>query len=144
MDYLTWNGTPNTTLNRPFVHDAERVHRGKSGIMWKKAWTDSFDSRERLTMLDYWPEPYRMIQNRGRGLLMQGTCDWVDYQVTARLTPHMCEAGGVAVRVQGVERYYAFILDGEKARIIRALDGDTVLAEVDFTWRFGVPYELNV
>jgi ADP-ribosylglycohydrolase len=144
MDYLTWNGTPNTTLNRPFVHDAERVHRGKSGIMWKKAWTDSFDSRERLTMLDYWPEPYRLIQNRGRGLLMQGTRDWVDYQVTARLTPHMCEAGGVAVRVQGVERYYAFILDGEKARIIRALDGDTVLAEVDFTWKFGVPYELNL
>jgi ADP-ribosylglycohydrolase len=144
VDYLTWDGTPNVVLNRPFEHDPSRKNRGQTGIMWKKAWTDSFDSRERLTMSDSWPEPYRLIQNRGRGLLMQGTRDWVDYQVTARLTPHMCEAGGVAVRVQGTERYYALILDGKKARIIRALDGDTVLAETDFSWKFGVSYELNL
>ena len=64
--------------------------------MWKLAWIDGSDSREQLADLDYWPEPYRLIQNKGRGLLMQGTREWTDYQVTVRMTPHMCQAGGIA------------------------------------------------
>jgi hypothetical protein len=27
---------------------------------------------------------------------MQGIREWQDYQVTARMTPHMCQAGGLA------------------------------------------------
>ena len=33
--------------------------------------------------------------------------DWTDYQISACFTPHLCKAGGIAVRVQG--SYYAFI-----------------------------------
>jgi ADP-ribosylglycohydrolase len=145
LDYLTWDGVPNITLNRPFEREHSRLSRNTGPTMWKKAWIDGFDSRERLTELDYWPEPYRLIQNKGRGLIMQGTRDWTDYQVTVRMTPHMCQAGGVGVRVQGMGRYYALLLDREKTRIIRAFEGkDTVLAEVDSGWQFGRPYELNL
>jgi hypothetical protein len=112
--------------------------------MWKRAWVDGFDSQQRLSGVDFWPESYRLIQNEGRGLLMQGARDWTDYQVSARLTPHMCQAGGVAVRVQGMRRYYAMLIDQEKVRLVRALDGDTVLAEADFGWEFGLPYDLNL
>ncbi len=42
-------------------------------------------------------------------------------------------------------RYYALLVDREKTRIIRACEGeDTVLAESDFGWTFGLPYELDL
>ncbi len=64
LDYLTWQGTPETEFSRPV---------GK-GTMWRRAWvqgTDRFDV--------FSPEPFRLVQNRGTGLLMQGTRDWVGF-----------------------------------------------------------------
>jgi len=95
--------------------------------------------------LPYWPEAYRLIQNEGRGLLMQGTREWKNYQVNSTLTPHLVKAAGVAVRVQGMKRYYALLLcDDQKARLIKALDGDTILAEADFAWNLGEAYDLKL
>ncbi|MFN8379004.1 MAG: hypothetical protein U0452_10070 [Anaerolineae bacterium] len=145
LDSLDWAGTPDTEFNRPMERERNRSASVSGPTMWRLAWIDGLDSRERLANLDYWPEAYRLIQNKGRGLLMQGTREWTDYQITARLTPHMCEAGGVAVRVQGMTRYYALLLDQEKARIIRAFEGrDTVLAEVTRGWTWGETYTLNL
>jgi hypothetical protein len=145
MDYLTWDGAPNIVLNRPYERALTRLSRGNGPIMWKSAWVDGLDSRERLTELDFWPEPYRLIQNEGRGLLMQGTREWEDYQVTAQLTPHMCQAGGIGVRVQGMRRYYALLCDTEKTRLVQTFEGqDTVLAEADQGWVLGRTFELTV
>lgn len=112
--------------------------------MWKRAWVSALDHRDRRTGTDVWPEAYRLLQNEGRGLLMQGTRDWHDYRVTARLKPHMCKAGGVAVRVQGLQRYYALLCDGERLRLIKTLDGDTVLAETAGGWTEGSTVELGL
>jgi hypothetical protein len=130
LDYLTWDGTPDVTLTRP----------AEGGTMWRRAWVsgmDRYDSR--------WPEPYRLIQNHGTGLLIQGTRDWTDYKVSAPITPHMVLSAGIGARVQGMRRYYALLLgDGGKVRLIKALDGDAVLAETDFSWQFDVTYELSL
>lgn len=128
LDYLTWDGTPDTTLHQP----------AGDGTMWRRAWVngvDLFDNR--------WGEPYRIVQNEGRGLLIHGTRDWRDYRVSATITPHLIKAGGIAAYVQGMRRYYALLLcnDG-KARLIKALDGDTVLAEADVPLQFGHAYDL--
>jgi len=145
LDYLTWDGTPNITLNRPFKKDQSRLARGKGSMMWKKAWINGLDTRERLTELDFWPETYRLIQNVGRGLFMQGTRDWKDYQVTATMTPHMCDAGGVGVRAQGMKRYYAFLISSDKVKLISTSEGkDTVLAEADGGWEFGREYSVSL
>lgn len=145
LDSLDWTGTPDMELSRPDERERNRLASVSGPVMWKLAWVDGLDSRERLTDLDYWPESYRLIQNQGRGLLMQGTREWTDYQVTARMTPHMCEAGGIAVRVQGMARYYVMLLDQEKARIIRAFEGhDTVLAQAGWGWTWGKTYMLNL
>jgi ADP-ribosylglycohydrolase len=145
LDYLTWDGAPNTELGRPYERDLSRLGRGEGPIMWKSAWVDGIDSRERLTELDFYPETYRLIQNEGRGLLMQGTREWKDYQVTAQMTPHMCKAGGIGARVQGMKRYYALLCDTEKTRLVQTLEGkDTVLAEADQGWTFGRSYELTL
>jgi ADP-ribosylglycohydrolase len=128
LDYLTWQGEPDVELGRP----------AGGGTMWRRAWVcgvDRYDPR--------WPEPYRLIQNHGTGLLIQGTRGWKNYRVSAPIAPHMVVSAGIGARVQGMRRYYALLLaSGGKAQLVKALDGDTVLAETDFPWRFDVTYEL--
>jgi ADP-ribosylglycohydrolase len=130
LDYLTWDGAPDVVLSRP----------AEGGTMWRRAWVDGVD-----TYGHWWPEPYRLIQNSGTGLLMQGTREWTDYCLSADVTPHMARAAGIAARVQGMRRYYALLLcDDGKARLVKALDGDAVLAEADFEWTFGETHELGL
>lgn len=138
LDYLTWDGTPTVTFKRPdYVVDADRrTANGLSSNMWRLAWVNGLDQYDW-----WWPEAYRLVQNEGRGLLMQGTRDWQDYRAEAAMTIHLAKQAGLAVRVQGMQRYYALLLcaDG-KARLVKALDGDQVLAEVEFAWSLGAPY----
>ncbi len=128
LDYLTWDGTPNMTLRRP-AHES---------TMWRRAWVRGVDHYDH-----YWPEAFRIIQDHGTGLLMHGGRDWTDYRVSATLVPHMATAWGIGARVQGMVRYYAlqFVYPG-KAQLIKALDGEQVLAEMDFPWTLGNSYQL--
>ena len=71
LDYLTWSGTPTVTWQAP----------GEGGTMWQRAWVDGLDQ------LQFTDEPYRLIQNQGTGLMIQGTREWTDSSVSARLTP---------------------------------------------------------
>jgi len=130
LDYLTWDGTPQVTFARP-THKSE---------MWRMAWVDAVDQYNH-----WWPEAFRLAQNEGRGLLIQGTREWTDYTVRAAITPHMAKACGIAARVQGMRRFYALLLcDDGKVRLIKALDGDTVLGESDFAWQFGETHDLQI
>jgi hypothetical protein len=108
--------------------------------MWRRAWVNGVDRFD-----EHGPEPYRLVQNAGTGLLIQGTREWTDYEVSAPVRPHMVLSAGIGARVQGMRRYYALLLarDG-KARLVKALDGETVLAERDFPWLFDVTYELSL
>jgi hypothetical protein len=53
----------------------------------------------------------------------------------------MAKSFALAARVQGMKRFYALFLcsDGQ-ARLIKALDGDRVLAEAPFKWELDVDY----
>lgn len=104
------------------------------------AWVNGADQYDH-----WWPEAYRLVQNRGRGLLAQGTRQWTDYTARATLTLHLAKAAGLAVHMQGMQRYYALLLcDDGSARLIKALDGDTVLAECAFPWKHGATHEFAV
>jgi hypothetical protein len=110
--------------------------------MWRRAWVNGVDQFEER----WWGDAYRLVQNSGRGLLMQGSREWTDYQVRGSLTLHLAEAAGLAARVQGMRRYYALLLrrgqvGGGKAQLVKALDGDTILAETDFAWEMGETHE---
>ncbi|HEX6499050.1 MAG TPA: ADP-ribosylglycohydrolase family protein [Micromonosporaceae bacterium] len=125
LHHLTWDGAPDVTLTRP----------ADGGTMWRRAWVpavDRFDER--------WPEPFRIVQNRGTGLLVTGSREWRDYEVSADVTPHLAEAVGLATRVQGLRRYYALELAGrDEVRLVR---GDVVLARRPYRWEFGRTYTL--
>ena len=130
VDYVTWDGEPNVTFSRPL----------DGGRMWRHAWVDAVDKFD-----PRWPEPFRLVQNRGKGMLIQGTREWRDYEVTADVTPHLARAVGLAARVQGLGRFYALRLaDRGVAQLVKALDGEVVLAEQPFAWEYGKTYELRV
>ncbi|MDQ4076481.1 MAG: ADP-ribosylglycohydrolase family protein [Chloroflexota bacterium] len=129
LDYLDWDGVPDVAFKQP----------ADEGTMWRRAWVNAVD--EFLS----WTEPYRLVQNYGRGLLIQGTREWCDYQVRAAITPHMVDAAGIAAYVQGLQRYYALLLRRDStAQLVKVLDGETVLAATDFPWEFGTTYCLNL
>lgn len=133
VNWLTWGGTPHITITRPQEH----------GVMWLRAWVNALDSDERHTLGDYYPEAFRLIQNRGRGMFIQGTREWTNYRVSAPLIPHMCKSAGIAACVQGVRRYYALLLQhNNRVQLVKMLDSETVLAEADYMWEYGVQYDL--
>jgi ADP-ribosylglycohydrolase len=123
---LTWDGAPDVTLGRA------------GGTMWRRAWVLGVDRWG-----DWWPETYRLIQDRGTGLLIQGTREWTDYEVRAAIVPESVASAGLAARVQGMRRYYALLLRPDRAQLVRVLDGTTVLAETPFERRdYDESYEL--
>ncbi len=131
LDYVAWDGAPpDVTLKRP----------AEGGTMWRRAWVNGVDRFD-----EHSPEPYRLVQNSGTGLLVQGSRGWTDYEVGAPVRPHMVASAGIGARVQGMRRYYALLLvRGGKARLVKALDGDAVLAEADLPWHFDVTYDLRL
>jgi len=136
LDYLTWEGEPNVTLTRPFGSN----ERWEPPLVWRQAWVDAMDLWE-----GWWPETYRLVQNEGRGLIMQGTREWKDYEVEAAITPWLMDAGGIGARVQGLKRFYALQLEkGNKVRLVKALDGDVILGEKDFEWEIHSSYTLKM
>ena len=87
LDELTWEGTPTVIFKRPTQDSG----------MWRRAFVDGIDHYDR-----WWGEAFRMVQNVGTGLLIQGTRDWRNYRVSSSITPHLCQRFGVAARVQGI------------------------------------------
>ena len=131
VDYLTWSGSPTVTFTRP-------AHAGK---LWRRAWVDASDQWD-----PQWPESFRFAQNSGTGMISQGTADWVDYRATAAITPHLLAHGGLAVRVQGLRRYYALELQagGIVALIKQYDDVTTVLAQQTCDWHPEQTYEFQI
>ena len=132
LEALKWSGAPEFRLELP-------RHRG---TMWRRAWVNGVD------LLTKGIEMFRLVQNAGMGLLMQGTREWRDYSVSADLTPHLVERAGVAARVQGLTRFYGLLLArgarGSRVQLVRMLHGEEVLAEADFEWRLGEVHELTL
>jgi len=130
LDYLSWEGSPHVTFCRPVA----------SGRMWKRQWVNAADFFE-----NEFGEAFRVIQNRGRGMVLTGTSEWINYSVEASITPHLVKVFGLAARAQGLERYYALLLsDQNTIKLIKRLDGEIVLAEQAFSWEFGRSYDLQI
>lgn len=130
LAHLTWDGAPDTVFERP----------AHNGTLWRRAWVDAVDHFQ-----PNFDESFRLAQDEGTGLLMTGTREWADYEVSTPLTPFLLAAGGLAVRVQGLRRYYALLLvDDQCIRLVKALEGERVLAEAALPVTWGRTYELRL
>ena len=128
IESVDWQGVPQTQWPRV------------DGTMWARAWAKALDRFE------YPRDSYEYLtQNDGVGLLTHGARDWTDYRFEARLTPKMAVSAGIAVRVQGLRRYYAFVF-GERGeiRIDKALDGTSTLAKAQYDWGEFRDYDVAV
>ena len=122
LEALKWWGAPTYRLERP-------AHRG---TMWRHAWVNGVDLLTRGT------EMFRLVQNRGIGLLLQGTREWRDYSLTANVTPHLVRRAGIAVRAQGLKRFYGLLLaPGNRVQLVRMVHNEELLAEERFEWQLG-------
>lgn len=128
LDSLRWTGIPEVTLTRT-----------EGGTMWRRAWVNGVDS-----YVPRYPEPFRIIQNSGTGLLTYGCREWQDYSVSADVTPHLAKGAGIAARVQGMRRYYSLELVDGALQVVKARDGEEVLAKANFDWAFGETVELRL
>jgi ADP-ribosylglycohydrolase len=129
VDSIGWEGEPDVVLTRP----------DHGGSMWRRAWVNGVDS------LGAWGEPYRIIQNDGRGLVTQGTRQWRNYSVAADVTPHLVTCAGVAAHVQGMRRYYALLVHrDQEVHLVRMRDTETVLARAPLNWSLGDTLDLEL
>ncbi len=130
LDYLTWGGIPDTIFTRPAA----------GGSLWRRAWVDAVD---RFVLNS--PEPFRVVQNSGRGMLIQGMREWTDYEVSAEIAPHLVATFGIAARVQGMRRYYALLLSNDgKIRLVKMKHTQRTLGEKKFRWELEQPYEFRL
>ncbi len=95
LDYLTWSGAPKLLLTRPKIENS----------LWRRAWVDAVDNWDARRNASF-----RIVQNEGMGMIAQGTREWTDYQVKASMFSLLAASFGLAVRVQGMRRYYALLL----------------------------------
>lgn len=105
------------------------------------AWVNAVDQWE------HWSnEPFRLIQNTGRGMIATGTREWRDYRVSTVVQPALLKTGGIAARVQGLLRFYALQLTNQKTiRLLRVYDGtEEVLAETPYDWQLWQPVSLSL
>jgi ADP-ribosylglycohydrolase len=123
LDYLSWDGSPSLTLRRPTG----------GGSFWHRAWVNGADMFPLQS-----PATFRIVQNRGEGLVSYGTRQWTNYRVACDLVVALGSYVGVALRVQGLRRYYGVrILREGRLQVVRVRDEVTrVLAECDFSFEF--------
>lgn len=128
LDYLQVSG-------EPMVHFTKLPG---TGSMWRRAWVNAVDRLDKR-----FPEPFRMLHMGGLGQLSIGSRDWRDYSVRASLTPYLAKQAGVAVRHQGLNRFYAAMLAKPgKLQLVKCLGQPTVLAEADLDWAESQAYEI--
>ncbi|CAI6338321.1 unnamed protein product [Periconia digitata] len=117
--------------------------------MWRNSWIDS------VSKVQSFGPSFHLGQDSGEGLFYTGTSLWEDYSVVAKdLVVNLGEMHGVAVRVQGLNRYYAAVLykdarDGSERRgrfgILKARDEERSLhASVPLDWDVDVEYSIAV
>lgn len=123
LDYMRWDGAAELTLHRP---------QG-DGDFWRMAWVNGVDFFSKR-----FPPSFRISQSRGEGMVSHGTRQWTDYALKSDIMVHLGNYGGVALRVQGLRRYYGVRATRDnKLEIVRVRDDEVrVLADTDFAFDF--------
>ncbi|MBZ9938563.1 ADP-ribosylglycohydrolase family protein [Mesorhizobium sp. BR1-1-16] len=127
---LDWSGAP------------ENLHFGTSRQLSPKLtpwdtttfWTKSFVSSARHYATDIY-NTFTLSHPDGEGVITTGTRDWTDYAAASELVLELHETVGLVARARGHKRYYAGIVRGGEAQIVKRRDRAlTVLASVPYAF----------
>lgn len=143
LNSLGWSGVPTLTIKRPPVPDERKgtEHAGAVSF-WERSWVSSVD-KFHSTM----GPSFYIAQDRGEGIISQGTRDWTDYRAVVRdFMVNLGPRAGLAMRVQGLNRYYAVMfIRGGKVALVKAADEKRVeLAAAEFKWNLDEKCDLEL
>jgi ADP-ribosylglycohydrolase len=129
LSWMDWRGVPTCVFRRP-----------QAGVHWANSWVKAVDEWG-----TQFPESFHLSQNRGSGLLVQGMREWQDYEVSARIASPLAARAGLAVRVQGLRRYYAVAVHRSgRLQLVKERDGRQILAEAEIPGGDRKDYALRV
>ena len=130
LDRMSWEGTPELTLVRP----------AEGGDFWWRAWVNTAHLFSK-----HFRQDFRISQDTGEGMILQGTRDWRDYAVEADMMLHLGNHGSLVFRAQGQRRFYAARLtrDGRLCIIRRRDEEETVLASTACAMPFETAFTLR-
>lgn len=132
LDYLRWDGIPRLTLRRP--------RKGPCDF-WRQAWVNS------VSRFHQWGPSFFLAQDAGEGVISYGTREWKDDQMSVSdFKVNLGGPSGVAVRFQGLRRYYALLFKaGNRVTIVKALDEEKQeLASARFDWQLDTDYQISI
>ncbi|KAL6248261.1 hypothetical protein RBB50_004516 [Rhinocladiella similis] len=120
---LGWSGVPRMTLKHDvlgWVNGASTFHTG-------------------------FGTGFYVAQDQDEGIVIYGNRDWTDYRV--RVNKFMVNLGqaGLALRVQGLRRWYALMFNPGKVALVKAVDEKRiVLGTADFDWKLDEQYTVDL
>ncbi|KAI5925295.1 ADP-ribosylation/Crystallin J1 [Camillea tinctor] len=132
LDYLRWDGAPQLVLKPD--------EKGANGDFWKRAFVNGAD-------LFHTRRKFLVAQDDGEGIVSYGTREWEAYKAVFNdFVVNIGGPSGVAVRVQGLNRYYALLFTNDKnLSLVKALDEERIeLAKAEFDWKLDTPYTITM
>ena len=140
LNYLTFTGEPNCKFSKPnHIGKHKRGVKFSNAKMWKASWVDALDK------WDSGERTFRVCKDSGRGMLITGTDLWKNYKVTSDIAIQRVKTGGLAARVQGLNRYYGLVINASnKLQLIKVINEPKVLQEIDFDLEYYKDYKLSL
>ena len=116
---LDWYGAP----ERFVMGDAGDLSPELTPWTTDAPWLKAFLSSARNLAPDY-TTTFSISHPGDDGVVTIGTRDWDDYTVSSELTPVHQRTAGLVARARGHRRYYAAVLSGGEARLLKRRDGE--------------------
>ena len=118
LRHLDWHGAPECFA----MGRADELSPDLTPWTTNTPWLKAFLSSARNLAPDY-TTTFSISHPGDNGVLTIGTRDWDDYTVSSELTLVHQRTAGLVARARGHRRYYAAVLCGGEARLLKRRDG---------------------
>jgi ADP-ribosylglycohydrolase len=139
IEEVDWSGAPADFVLGRAMEMSPELTPWTTDAVWLRTFVSSafnFAPDYTTTFCLSHPEP--------NGVVTTGTRDWKDYAVSSRITFNQQDGAGLVARSRGHRRYYAALLAGGNAQIIRHCDSvETVLASRPFDYAIDDVYDVE-
>ena len=133
INSIHWSGSPIMTI--AYEPKPRTIHNQYS-------WISTMDHIDSFVIGD----TLRVSNNKDYGIMVHGSDDWDNYQVTMPLLSNIKSDFGAVVRYRGLTRYYSIELTkANTLQLVRHHFGSiTVIARTPFEWQVNTSYLFNI
>ena len=133
VDSINWSGSPNMMIGYEPI--SRSLHNEYS-------WISNLDQIDSFVIGD----TLRVSNNSDHGIMVHGSEDWDDYQITLPLLSNIKSNFGAVVRYRGLTRYYSIELTTDNQLQIRRhhFDSTTLISSAPFNWSPNTVYSFDI